>query len=237
MKLWFGKRKIPALLIQTINKMKPKKAIVLLSGGIDSATTLWLAKEENLLPKALIFNYGQRHQQEIDFAKRIAKQAKVSYEIVKIQIPWSQSSLTNRSKKIPKKFSKNIPSTYVPGRNIIFLSYAVSFAESIKAKSIFIGAHTQDYSGYPDCRKEFLKSFNQAINLGIANKKIKIHYPLINKDKKEIIKLGLKLKVPFEHTWSCYQGRKQPCKECDSCRFRINAFAELGLVDPLLTRK
>lgn len=214
--------------------MKRKKAIVLLSGGIDSATTLWLAKKQKFLPKALIFDYGQRHKKEIEFAKKIAKRAKVPYQIAKIQLPWSESSLTNKTKKIPGKISKNIPSTYVPGRNIIFLSYAVSFAESIKAKSIFIGAHTQDYSGYPDCRKEFLKSFNQAINLGIANNKIKIHYPLIDKNKKDIIKLGLKLKVPFEHTWSCYQGKQLPCKKCDSCRFRINAFLELGLVDPLL---
>ncbi len=217
--------------------MKREKAIILLSGGIDSATTLFLAKKQNFLPQALIFDYGQKHKKEIKFAKKIAGKAKIKYYLVKIDIPWSGSSLTDRSKKIPTRFSKKIPSTYVPGRNIVFLSYAISFAESIKAKAIFIGAHTQDYSGYPDCRPEFLKGFNRAVNLGIVNKGVNIHYPLIQKNKKEIIKLGLNLGVPFQYTWSCYQGGQSPCKKCDSCRFRIAAFSELGLIDPLLKNK
>ncbi|MCF7895331.1 MAG: 7-cyano-7-deazaguanine synthase QueC, partial [Candidatus Omnitrophica bacterium] len=147
---------------------------------------------------------------------------------------WSKSSLTNKAKKVPESFSGKIPSTYVSGRNIIFLSYAASFAESIGAKAIFIGAHTQDYSGYPDCRKNFLEKFNQAINLGIVGKRIKLHYPLIDKNKKEIIQVGLKLGVPFKYTWSCYNGERYPCQKCDSCRFRINGFNQLGLKDPLL---
>ncbi|MCF7873426.1 MAG: 7-cyano-7-deazaguanine synthase QueC [Candidatus Omnitrophica bacterium] len=217
--------------------MKKNKTIVLLSGGIDSATTLFLAKKQSLTVNALVFDYGQKHKKEIRFAKQIAKIAKVKYKIVRVRMPWSRSSLTDKAKKVPENFSDKIPSTYVPGRNIIFLSYAVSFAESIKADSIFIGAHTQDYSGYPDCRKVFLENFNQAINLGIAGKAIKFRYPLINKNKKEIIQLGLKLGVPFEYTWSCYNGRKQPCLKCESCRFRVNAFKQLGLKDPLLKNK
>ncbi|MCF7873094.1 MAG: 7-cyano-7-deazaguanine synthase QueC [Candidatus Omnitrophica bacterium] len=217
--------------------MKKEKAIILLSGGLDSATTLFLAKQKNFSIKALIFDYGQKHKKEIKAAKKIAKIAKVGYRIVTVKIPWSKSSLTDTAKKVPEKFTGKIPSTYVPGRNIIFLSYAASFAEAIGARAIFIGAHTQDYSGYPDCRKNFLEKFNQAVNLGIAGKRIKLHYPLISKNKKEIIQLGLRLGVPFKYTWSCYNGSKYPCQRCDSCRFRINGFNQLGLTDPLLKNK
>jgi 7-cyano-7-deazaguanine synthase len=216
--------------------MKKEKAIILLSGGLDSVTTLFLAKQKNFLIKALIFDYGQKHKKEIKAAKKIAKIAKVGYRIVTVKIPWSKSSLTDKAKKVPEKFTGKIPSTYVPGRNIIFLSYAASFAETIGARAIFIGAHTQDYSGYPDCRKNFLEKFNQAVNLGIAGKRIKLYYPLISKSKKEIIQLGLRLGVPFKHTWSCYNGRKYPCQRCDSCRFRINGFNQLSLTDPLLKK-
>lgn len=216
--------------------MKKDKAIILLSGGLDSATTLFLAQQKNFSIKALIFDYGQKHKKEIKAAVKIAEIAKVDYRIVTVKIPWSKSSLTNKAKKVPEKFSGKVPSTYVSGRNIIFLSYAASFAETIRAKAIFIGAHTQDYSGYPDCRKNFLEKFNQAVNLGIAGKRIKLYYPLIDKNKKEIIQLGLKLGVPFKYTWSCYNGRKRPCQRCDSCRFRINGFNQLGLTDPLLKK-
>ncbi|MFO8052448.1 MAG: 7-cyano-7-deazaguanine synthase QueC [Candidatus Omnitrophota bacterium] len=214
--------------------MAKKKAIILLSGGLDSVTTLFLAKKQNFSVKALIFDYGQKHKKEIKSAEKIAKITGIDYRIATVKIPWSKSSLTSKAKKVPESFSGKVPSTYVSGRNIIFLSYAASFAETIGARAIFIGAHTQDYSGYPDCRKNFLEKFNQAVNLGIAGKKIKLHYPLIDKNKKEIIQLGLKLGVPFNYTWSCYNGRSYPCQKCDSCRFRINAFDQLGLKDPLL---
>ncbi len=128
---------------------------------------------------------------------------------------------------------KEIPATYVSGRNIIFLSYAVSLAESMKADKIFIGAHVHDYSGYPDCRPEFLHAMERAINLGIVYKGIEIVRPLIDKTKKEIVSLGKELGVPFGDTWSCYVGKRYPCGRCDSCRFRINAFNQLGLRDPL----
>ncbi len=216
--------------------LKSKKAVILLSGGIDSTTTLYFAKKKGYKLTGLIFDYGQRHKKEIGFAKRIAKFNKIKCYLEKIDISWTNSSLTNPKIRVPKNRSLKgfaIPSTYVAGRNIIFLSYAGSLAETIGAKRIFIGAHIQDYSGYPDCRPEFLKSFERALNKGLKTSGIEIKAPLLKMNKKEIIKLGLKLNVPFEYTWSCYSGQKNPCCECDSCRFRIEAFRELGIRDPL----
>jgi len=207
-----------------------KRAVILLSGGIDSATTAYYAKKQGYRLTALIFDYNQRHKKEIDYAKKIAKLNKFDYFVETIDLSWAKSSLTNKKIKVPFKRSlksKRIPSTYVAARNIIFLSCAFSLAESIGAKKIFIGAHIQDYSGYPDCRPEFLKAFEGAVNSGMNDKNIKLIAPLIKKDKKAIIKLGLKLGVPFAYTWSCYTGGSYPCKKCDSCRFRIRAFKEL----------
>ncbi|MDD5195756.1 MAG: 7-cyano-7-deazaguanine synthase QueC [Candidatus Omnitrophica bacterium] len=215
------------------------KAVILLSGGLDSAVTLYIAKSQGLSLKALIFDYHQRHKKEIECAKRIAIINGINYRVAAIDLNWAHSSLIDKNIPTPvnRNLKKNnIPVTYVSGRNIIFLSYAVSYAESIGAKKIFIGAHVQDYSGYPDCRPQFLKSFQRAANLGVAKTGIKIIAPLINKSKKEIIKTGLSLKVPFEYTWSCYGGGKTPCLKCDSCRFRMQAFKELGLIDPLLKK-
>jgi 7-cyano-7-deazaguanine synthase len=221
-----------------IKQRKEKKGVVLLSGGVDSTVTLYFAKRYGYKINILIFDYNQRHRREIEAAKRIAQLNNVKYCIVRMNIGWAKSSLTNRRVKVPfnrdlKK--RDIPPTYVAGRNIIFLSYAASYAESVRANKIFIGAHIQDYSGYPDCRPEFLHSFQKAINVGMKNKDIEIIAPLINKSKKEIIELGMRLKVPFQYTWSCYKGNKLPCRKCDSCRFRMKAFADLGLVDPLLS--
>lgn len=217
-----------------------KNGVILLSGGLDSTVTLYLAKSKGYNLTALIFDYGQRHKRELEFAKKIANLNKVPFYIVKTKFPWVKSSLTDKTINVPydRCLSNNdIPLTYVAGRNIIFLSYAFSLAESVGAKSVFIGAHTQDYSGYPDCRPAFLKNFQDAVVLGLKDDKIKLVAPLIDKDKKEIIKTGLKLKVPFEFTWSCYQGGRKPCLKCDSCRFRISAFIKLGLTDPLLGEK
>ena len=204
---------------------------MLLSGGLDSAVTLYFAKKKGYKLTALIFNYGQKHKKEVNCAKRIARLNKINYYLVKIGLSWTKSSLTDCQIKIPVSSNlkkKIIPSTYVSARNIIFLSYAASLAESLKAKAIFIGAHIQDYSGYPDCRPEFLKLFQKAVNSGMKSQDIRIHAPLINKSKKEIVRLGMRLGVPFQYTWSCYKGNKMPCGECDSCRFREEAFKELS---------
>lgn len=215
-----------------------KKGVILLSGGIDSATTLYFAKKKGYRLTALIFDYSQRHKKEIECAKKIARINKIKYYIEKINLSWAKSSLTNKKIKVPLSRNlnkKEIPPTYVSGRNIIFLSYAFSLAESIKADKIFIGAHIQDYSGYPDCRPEFIYAFQQAANYGLKKKGIKIVAPLIDKTKKDIIRLGVNFKVPFRYTWSCYKGAAAPCEKCDSCRFRIEAFNKLGLVDPILS--
>lgn len=217
-----------------------KKAVILLSGGLDSATTLYFAKKYGYDLTALVFDYHQRHRKEIQAAKIIISLNKIKYHIVKISLAWTHSSLTDTKKNIPLNRSliaTEIPSTYVAARNIVFLSYAYSLAESIGAGKVFIGAHIQDYSGYPDCRPKFLMAFQGAANAGMKCADIKIEAPLINKSKKEIIEMGLKLGVPFRHTWSCYRGEKKPCAKCDSCRFRIKAFEELGMTDPLLTAK
>ncbi len=213
------------------------KGIVLLSGGLDSAVTLYLAVKYAYQLHALIFRYGQKHQKETECARKIAGLNHVPYTVLDIKLPWSRSSLTDHQVKVPLNRNpadkKNIPSTYVPARNLVFLSYAVSCAESMGASSIFIGAHTLDYPGYPDCRPQFIHSFERAANDAIHKKGVKVIAPLIDKSKKEIIEMGLSLNVPFEHTWSCYKGGTRPCGHCDSCRFRQEAFRALGRKDPL----
>ena len=213
------------------------KAVILLSGGLDSTTTLYLAKNQGYALCAIIFDYNQRHKAEIDFAKKIAGLNNIEYHLVKIDLSWAKSSLTDDNIEVPHNrnlFYKEIPLTYVSARNIIFLSYAFSLAESISAKKIFIGAHIQDYSAYPDCRPEFFDGFQKAFNSGMKYQDIEIVAPLIDKSKKEIIEIGLNLGVPFQHTWSCYQGGELPCEKCDICRFRMKAFEELGMKDPIL---
>jgi len=207
-----------------------KKAIILLSGGIDSTTTLYYAKNRGFRCFALIFDYGQRHRKEVIRASRIARLSGTPYQIIKIKLPWKGSSLLDRKMKIPsrKKISKNdIPSTYVPGRNTIFLSFAASYAEAIGAKSIFIGANAVDFSGYPDCRPEYYDAWQRLIKRGTKVRDIKVVTPLISMTKAQIIRLGLKLNAPLHLTWSCYAGGTKPCGRCDSCRIRDNAFKKL----------
>ena len=223
-----------------------KKAVVLLSGGLDSATTLYFAKAKGFQCYCLIFDYGQRHKKEIASAKKIAARAGCAWQIIKLSLPWKGSSLLDKKLKIPEfsnstnsiNSSNSIPSTYVPARNIIFLSFALSCAEAIKASSIFIGANAIDYSGYPDCRPEFYRAFIRAVNLGtkagVEGRGFSIFTPLIKMTKAGIIKLGTRLKVPYELTWSCYQGGRKPCGKCDSCNFRARGFQEAGYRDPLL---
>ena len=239
-----------------------KKAIVLLSGGLDSATALYLALSEGYQCRCLIFDYGQRHRREIESAKAVARRAKCAYKIVKIKLPWGGSSLLDKKLVLGVNESVNakgisqsgklkwvsatrktdgvsgcqIPDTYVPARNIIFLSFALSYAEAIGAKAIFIAAHAQDYSGYPDCRPEFFRSFSKVIatgtKAGVQKMGIVVKAPLLNKNKSQIIKLGNKLNVPFELTWSCYKGAGKPCGKCDSCYYRAKGFKEAGFSDP-----
>jgi len=212
------------------------KAVVLLSGGLDSATTLYYAKKRGYKTHCLTFSYGQRHRREIESAKRLAKKSGSVLDILKLDLPWRGSSLTDRRLPLPKgKVNrKGVPSTYVPGRNIIFLSYATSYAEAIGAEKIFIGVNQIDYSGYPDCRESFLKSFQGALKSGTRHKAIRIEAPLINKAKAEIVKMALRLSVPIALTWSCYRGDKTPCGRCDSCLIRARGFKDAEVKDPLI---
>lgn len=214
-----------------------KNGVILLSGGLDSACVLYLAKSKGYKLTGLIFDYQQRHKKELECAKKLAGLCRIPYYLEKIDLSWTKSSLTKKTIAVPKNRDlnqKDIPVTYVAARNIIFLSYAFSLAESIGAQTVFIGAHCQDYSGYPDCRPEFLWNFAQSVRIGLKDKNIRLAAPLIDKSKKDIVAMGIKLKVPFKHTWSCYQGLNKPCEVCDSCKFRANAFKQLGMIDPLL---
>ena len=230
-----GRQRTAALFI-----MKRSKAVVLLSGGLDSATTLYLAKQKGFNCHCLIFDYGQRHNREVRAAEKIAVAAGCSFEFISIALPWKGSSLLDKSRKLPVEGYKHkaIPSTYVPARNTIFLSFALSYAEAIGARDIFIGANAIDYSGYPDCRPAYYNAFNRlsllATKSGVEGKKIKIHSPLIRLKKSGIIRIGIGLGVPYELTWSCYSGGKKPCGLCDSCVLRAKGFKEAGAIDPAL---
>jgi 7-cyano-7-deazaguanine synthase len=217
-----------------------KSAVVLLSGGLDSATTLYHAQAQGFVVYALIFDYGQRHRKEIQCAIAVAKKAKCDYEVVKIALPWKGSALLDKKIKMPhhrKLDAKDIPVTYVPARNIIFLSFAASYAEAVGAKTIFIGANAIDYSGYPDCRPDFFAAYakvlEKGLKTGVEGHKISVETPLIRKTKAQIILLGLNLKVPYELTWSCYTGGRTSCGRCDSCRLRARGFEEARTQDRL----
>ncbi len=217
-----------------------KKAVVLLSGGMDSAVTLYIAKQDYSC-HALIFDYGQKAFKEIGCASKIAEVSGSPFQVLRISLPWKGSALLDRSIDVPAgdvSGGGKIPATYVPARNIIFLSYAISFAEAMGAETVFIGAQQVDFSNYPDCRSSFFESFQEAIRLGtkegMEGGGIRISTPVINKTKREIIETGIMLGVPFEHTWSCYRGDMAPCGSCESCVFRAKAFAETGVPDPLL---
>lgn len=220
-----------------------KKAVVLLSGGLDSATALYLAKSQGYEIEALSFVYGQKHDKELQCARKIAQAAGVlSHRVVELNLAqWGGSSLTDTALDIPEgdDRSTEIPNTYVPARNMVFLSVAASLAEASGARSIFLGVSQVDYSGYVDCRESFVQAMENAINAGTVcavehNDPIHIHAPFLHKTKAEEIQLGIELGVPFQYTWSCYQGGKVPCGSCDSCLLRAKAFAEAGYEDPAL---
>ena len=221
--------------------MNKPSAVILLSGGLDSATLVSYTQSRGFAPRCLIFEYGQRHGREVEAAKRIAGHAKCPFQIVRLILPWQGSSLLNRKMRLPERREidpTEIPSTYVPGRNIIFLSFAASYAETIGARAVFIGANAVDYSGYPDCRPEFFRAYQSALDRGLKSgvqkRTIKIYAPLLRKTKAQILRLGLRLKVPYHLTWSCYRGGRRPCGTCDSCLLRRRGFEEAGLKDPLV---
>ncbi|PKM99888.1 MAG: 7-cyano-7-deazaguanine synthase QueC [Elusimicrobia bacterium HGW-Elusimicrobia-2] len=217
--------------------MKKRKVAVLLSGGLDSSTILYWAIKRGYETHCLIFSYNQRHSAEIRKAVKIAECAGRPCTIVDIKLPWGGSSLIGRSGRIPpgKVSSKKIPSTYVPGRNTIFISYALSFCEAAKMDYIVIGANAVDFSGYPDCRPAYYKEFNKLLKQASLGK-VSIKTPLLKKSKKEIVLLARRLKVPLRHTWSCYEGGRYPCGKCDSCLLRAKGFRQAGMEDPALRR-
>ncbi len=220
--------------------MTSPKAVCLLSGGLDSTTALYAARKSHEVT-ALTIHYGQLHSKEIEFAKETCARLGLKHHNLSFEMPWKGSALLDASIPVPvnrdeSRMIADIPSTYVPARNSIFLTLAASCAETLGAGAIFIGANILDYSGYPDCRPEFFEAFEKTIHLGtkagVQGNKITIKAPLLHLNKKEIIQLGMKLGVPFEKTWSCYQGKETPCGECDSCRLRAKGFAEAGIIDP-----
>ena len=227
--------------------MKTEKAVVLFSGGLDSTTALCWALERGYVCTAVSFDYGQRHKKENASARRIASAMGVKLHGIKLALPWlAASSLVDPAKKIPaaapgRPVAKTgIPSTFVPGRNLMFASIGVSLADSIGASAVVMGPNVVDYSGYPDCRPEFYRALEKAVSAGTrrgaAGKKIKLLTPLIRLSKREIILLGLRLRAPLELTWSCYAGGALPCGRCDSCRLRAKGFKEAGIPDPAMRR-
>lgn len=220
------------------------EAVVLLSGGLDSSTVLAMACERGHEVVALTFDYGQKHKRELNSARKIAKHFKVREHLV---VPLNigellTSSLTSETMEIPQRRSldeagSEIPSTYVPSRNIIFLSIAASVAESRGARAVFIAANSVDFSGYPDCTPEFISAFQKVLDVGTKAGKagigIRVEAPILTKSKAEIVKEAMRLKVPLELTWSCYKGGAKACGRCDSCLLRLEGFSRAGYKDPL----
>jgi 7-cyano-7-deazaguanine synthase len=225
-----------------------RPAVVLLSGGLDSATTLAIAKTEGFAPHALSFRYGQRHAVELDAATRVAAQiGVVQHHIVNMDLRAFGGSALTADIPVPAgravaEMSHVIPVTYVPARNTIFLSFALAWCEVLEAADIFIGVNAVDYSGYPDCRPEFIRAFEALAHLGTragveGGVRFKVHAPLIAMSKEAIIRRGMALGVDYSLTRSCYapDGEGRPCGECDSCRIRQKGFADAGVPDPALT--
>lgn len=221
-----------------------KKAVVLLSGGLDSATTAAIARSEGYELYAISFDYGQRHIRELDSAKAVAKSlGVVDHTIISFDMRKIGGSALTANIDVPmdretETMSDSIPVTYVPARNLVFLSFALAKAETIGAQDIFIGVSQVDYSGYPDCRSEFIDAFENVANLATkagveGTAKFQIHTPLIDLNKAQTIKRGLELGVDYSLTWSCYKGAEEACGRCDSCKLRLAGFAEAGTIDPI----
>lgn len=217
-----------------------KKAVILVSGGLDSATCLAIAKDRGFECYALSFDYGQRSDSELDAAKRVsASLGVVDHKVISLGMDQlGGSALTDDSIDVPEEETTGIPVTYVPARNTVFLSYGLAWAEVLDADAIFIGVNSLDYSGYPDCRPEFIDAFAAMMNLatkkGVEGGRIDLETPLIDLSKAEIIKTGTRLGVDFSQTVSCYQAdsKGRACGVCDSCRFRKQGFDQAELSDP-----
>lgn len=240
--------------MQTQTGLRERKAVIILSGGLDSTTCMGIAKEEGYELYPVTFDYGQRHRIEIEMASKVARHYGVADRHRIISLPFLKqfgaSALTDDSIEVPVAESSysdadekatvtddDIPVTYVPGRNMLFLSICASYAEAIGAEAVYIGVNSLDYSGYPDCRPEFIqqmqKVFDLATRAGVEGRPIRIRTPLISMSKKEIVTTGTRLGVPYELTISCYNGTIPACGRCDSCRLRLKGFAEAGLKDPI----
>lgn len=219
-----------------------KRAVVLLSGGLDSATCLYWAKAKGYRLEALAFDYGQRHRRELWCARRLARSAGARFTLQRIALPWLRaSSLVDAGRPLPEvplsRIGKGgIPSTYVPGRNTIFVALGLSLADAVGAEIVVVGANALDTSGYPDCRPEFYRAFQavarRGTRRGAQGKKLRIETPLIRRDKAGIVRMAVSYGVPLADTWSCYRGGVSPCGRCDSCKLRAKGFALAGKKDP-----
>lgn len=218
-----------------------KKAVVLFSGGLDSTTCLYWALKRGYACIALNVFYGQRHKREIQSAKAVCKKLGVELISLKLPLPWLEgaTSLVGNGRLPAQNLGQikdgRIPSTYVPARNLVFAALGVCLAEARGAQAVIIGANAIDYSGYPDCRPQFYKPLNKAVlagtKCGVEGKKITVLTPLLRMSKAQIVRLGVKLGVPFSMTWSCYKGGKKPCGVCDSCRLRAEGFLKAAAED------
>lgn len=226
-----------------------RKAVVLLSGGLDSATCLAMARDEGFETYALSFDYGQRHQFELQAARQVAAVlGAIAHQVVTFDLRAFGGSALTAAIEVPKgrtaeEMSHDIPITYVPARNTIFLSFALAWAEVLGSSDIFIGVNALDYSGYPDCRPEYIRAYQTMANLATkagveGHQRLEIHTPLISMTKAQIIREGIRLGVDYGLTSSCYDPSLQgsPCRECDSCLLRAKGFAEAGATDPVLSR-
>ncbi len=217
------------------------KAVVLLSGGLDSTTTLAQALEDGCEVTAISFRYGQRHTRELRSAEDVCKHYGVDHVIIDLDLSSFRSALTREDIDVPMdregKLDEKIPITYVPARNIVFLSIAAGLCESIDADRIYIGANVVDYSGYPDCRPEFFEAFEAMISkgtkAGVEGKPIRIMTPIMNDSKADIVRRGKALGAPLHLTWSCYNGGDRACGHCDSCRLRLKGFEDAGYRDEI----
>jgi 7-cyano-7-deazaguanine synthase len=220
--------------------VREKRAVILLSGGLDSATVVAMARAEGYRCYTMSFDYGQRHRAELDAAARVARDLGViDHKVIGLNLDGiGGSALTDSSIDVPEAPSEGIPVTYVPARNTVFLSLALGWAEVLDAQDIFIGVNAVDYSGYPDCRPEFVEAFEVMANLatkaGVEGKPFSIKAPLQNLSKAQIVQAGIQLGVDYSLTVSCYQADDQgrACGKCDSCRLRADGFAAAGIKDP-----